>query len=445
LADHGPLVGNLVTDASRWRWIFYVNLPLGIVALLGLLISLPSTISVRSSRAKGWAAVGRIDFAGALLASGATICLLLGLTWGGNQTYGWTSLQVISLLVAAGILYLAFLIAESFVREPLLPLELFRNRVFAADSLLALTAGMALVPLVIYLPLYLQGVLGQSATNSGEVITPLTVSVVAGSALAGVGIARLGRYQWSAISGAILLTIGVFLMTQMTASTSLLAAGLAMVLAGVGLGMFFPVLTLAVQNALARTRMGVGTGAITYLRQLGQTLGLAIVGSVVTHTITSDVTHRLPTSVVQGLSPQALTFGTNPQALVDPTYRDTVVRIAEGFAKRNAVAKAIATVPPGPHHDQMVTTVTQQVGAQAIQQTQHLLGQLFDALRLSLATAIQQGFVTVLVFCGGVILAALFLKDVPLAKHFRDESEGPGAQEAGDETGAPAPSSITGS
>jgi hypothetical protein len=149
--------------------------------------------------------------------------------------------------------------------------------------------------------------------------------------------------------------------------------------------------------------------------------------------------------VVQGLSPQALTFGTNPQALVDPTYRDTVLRIAEGFAKRTAVAKAIATVPPGPHHDQMVATITQQVGAQAVQQTQHLLGQLFEALRLSLATAIQQGFVTVLMFCGGVILAALFLKDVPLARHFRDESEGPGVQEVGDETGAPAPSGITGS
>lgn len=442
LADHGPLVGNLVTDASRWRWIFYVNLPLGTVALLGLLIFLPSTISARSSRAAGWAAVGRIDVAGALLACGATICLLLGLTWGGDQTHGWASLQVISLLVTAGILYLAFLIAESFAHEPILPLELFRNRVFAADSLLALTAGMVLVPLVIYLPLYLQGVLGQSATNSGEVITPLTVSVVAGSALAGIGIARLGRYQWSAIGGAILLTIGVFLMTQMTASTSLLAAGLTMVIAGVGLGMFFPVLTLAVQNALTRTRMGVGTGAVTYLRQLGQTLGLAIVGSVVTHTIASDVTHRLPTRVVQGLSQEALTFGTNPQALVDPTYRDTVVRIAERFAKRTAVAKAIAAVPPGPHHDQTVAIITQQVGAQAVQQTQHLLRQLFEVLRLSLATAIGQGFVMVLVFCGGVILAALFLKDVPLARHFRDASEEPGAQEVGDETGAPAPPSY---
>src|SRR5258707_373608 len=343
LADHGPLVGNLVTDTSRWRWIFYVNLPLGVVALLGLLISLPSTISVRSSRAKGWAAVGRIDFAGALLASGATICLLLGLTWGGNQTYGWTSLQVISLLVAAGILYLAFLIAESFVREPLLPLELFRNRVFAADSLLALTAGMALVPLVIYLPLYLQGVLGQSATNSGEVITPLTVSVVVGAGLSGFVVAMLKRYQAITILGAIVMSAGVFLMTRMTVSTGLPEVVIYMVVAGIGIGIFFSILTLAVQNALPRTRLGVGTGAVRYLSQLGSTLGVAIVGTVVNNTISSDIVNRLPASAVQRLTPAGLKFATNPQVLINPTYRDTVVKTAEGFA----LAKATANIPPG--------------------------------------------------------------------------------------------------
>ncbi|MEO8957156.1 MAG: MDR family MFS transporter [Ktedonobacteraceae bacterium] len=422
LTDHGPLLGNLVTDATRWRWVFYINLPLGIIALVVLLIYLPTNISMRSNEFTGLTAARRIDFLGAFLASSATICLLLGLTWGGNQTYDWTSPQVIIVLVAAAILYVAFFIAERFAREPILPLDLFRNQVFAADSLLALSTGMVLLSLVIYLPLFLQGVLGESATNSGEVITPLTISLVVGSAISGIIIGKFQRYQLITILGSLVLTVGVFLMTLWTSSTSLLTATTNMVVAGVGLGIFFSVVTLAVQNALPRTRMGTGTGAITYLRALGQTLGVAIVGTVVNNTIATDLANRLPASAVKQLTPAGLKFATNTQVLINPTYRDTVVHTAEGFAVRNAVAQATANVPPGPNHDQTVAAIAQKVTAQTIQQTQHLLNQVFDALRLSLAVAIQHSFVAVLFFCGAVIIASIFLKDVPLAKNFREET-----------------------
>ncbi|MGI9057981.1 MAG: MDR family MFS transporter [Ktedonobacteraceae bacterium] len=422
LTDHGPLLGNLVTDATRWRWVFYINLPLGIIALVVLLIYLPTNISMRSNEFTGLTAARRIDFLGAFLASSATICLLLGLTWGGNQTYDWTSPQVIIVLVAAAILYVAFFIAERFAREPILPLDLFRNQVFAADSLLALSTGMVLLSLVIYLPLFLQGVLGESATNSGEVITPLTISLVVGSAISGIIIGKFQRYQLITILGSLVLTVGVFLMTLWTSSTSLLTATTNMVVAGVGLGIFFSVVTLAVQNALPRTRMGTGTGAITYLRALGQTLGVAIVGTVVNNTIATDLANRLPASAVKQLTPAGLKFATNTQVLINPTYRDTVVHTAEGFAVRNAVAQATANVPPGPNHDQTVAAIAQRVTAQTIQQTQHLLNQVFDALRLSLAVAIQHSFVAVLFFCGAVIIASIFLKDVPLAKNFREET-----------------------
>ena len=421
LTDHGPLLGNLVTDATRWRWVFYINLPLGIVALLVLLVYLPTNISMRSNAFTGLAAVRRIDFLGAILASSATICLLLGLTWGGNQTYDWASPQVISTLVAAAILYIAFFIAERFAKEPILPLDLFRNQVFAADALLGLTTGMVLLSLVIYLPLFLQGVLGESATNSGEVITPLTISLVVGSAISGIIIGRFQRYQLITILGSLVLTAGVFLMTFWTASTSLLTATINMVIAGIGLGIFFSVVTLAVQNALPRSRMGTGTGAITYVRALGQTLGVAIVGTIVNNTIATDLATRLPAATVKQLTPAGLKFATNTQVLINPAYRDTVVQTAQGFAVHNAVAQATANVPAGPSHDQTVAAITQKVTAQAMQQTHALLFQVFDALRLSLADAIQHSFVTVLFFCGGVILAALFLKDVPLAKSFREE------------------------
>lgn len=224
LTDHGPLLGNLVTDATRWRWVFYINLPLGIIALVVLLIYLPTNISMRSNEFTGLAAARRIDFLGAFLASTTTICLLLGLTWGGNQIYDWTSPQVIIILVAAAMLYAAFFIAERFAREPILPLDLFRNQVVAADALLALSTGMGLLSLVIYLPLFLQGVLGESATNSGEVITPLTISLVVGSAISGIIIGTFQRYQLITILGSLVLTVGVFFMTLWTSSTSLLTA-----------------------------------------------------------------------------------------------------------------------------------------------------------------------------------------------------------------------------
>jgi EmrB/QacA subfamily drug resistance transporter len=435
LTDNGPIVGNLITNETRWRWVFYVNIPIGIIALAVLLIYLPANISTRSNQLRGWAALRRVDFIGAMLASGATICLLLGLTWGGNQTYDWTSAQVIGILAAAAVLYIAFFITERFATEPILPLDLFRNQVFAADMLLGLAAGMTLLGLVIYLPLFLQGVLGESATNSGLVITPMTVSITVGSAAAGIIIAKMQRYQLITILGAIITTVGVFLMTLMTPSTTLLETWRNMIISGVGIGVFFSVMTLAVQNALPRTRMGVGTGAITYIRALGQTLGVAIVGSVVNNTIASDILTRIPASTVRQLTPAGLKFAIDPQVLTNPVYKNTVVKTAEGFAAQSAAAKATAHIPPGPQHD----AVAHQAAAQAILQVQHMLDQVFAALQLSLAVAIQHGFVTVLVFCGGVLLASFFLKDVPLSKQFRDES---GTQKPGEEntvdTSAPA-------
>ncbi|HJT58144.1 MAG TPA: hypothetical protein VJ761_16690, partial [Ktedonobacteraceae bacterium] len=242
----------------------------------------------------------------------------------------------------------------------------------------------------------------------------LTVSLVVGAGLSGFVVAVVKRYQAITILGAIVMTLGVYLMTRMTASTGLAEAAIYMAVAGIGIGIFFSILTLAVQNSLPRTQLGVGTAAVRYLSQLGSTLGVAIVGTVVNNTIASDIVTRLPASAVRQLTPAGLKFATNPQVLINPTYHDTVVKTAEGFA----VAQATSHIPPGPGHSQAVATAT----AQAIQQVQHLLNQVFDALRLSLAVAIQHGFVTILFFCIVTIVAAFFLKDVPLAREFRQES-----------------------
>ena len=161
------------------------------------------------------------------------------------------------------------------------------------------------------------------------------------------------------------MTAGVFLLSRITPSTSLLEVIIFMVIAGIGLGPFFSVPTIAAQNALPRTRLGIGTSAVRYLSQLGAVLGVAIVGTVVNNTFASDITKRLPASVAHQLTPAELKAATNPQALVDPTYRATVVQTAQHVA----VQSTVAHVPPGPQHDQVAASVA----AQAIQQAQHLL------------------------------------------------------------------------
>ncbi len=425
LTDHGPLLGSLVTDTTRWRWVFYVNLPVGILALVALLVYLPSNISIRNSRYAGWAAVRRIDFIGAILAAAATICLLLGLTWGGDQTYDWGSVQVIGVLAASGICYIVFFIAERFAAEPVLPLALFRNRVFAAAAVLSLLQLMVLAGLIIYLPLFLQGVLGELATYAGAVITPLTLSSVIGASAAGALVATFKRYQLVTIIGSIIATVGVFLLTTMTISTNLLQAAIFMIVAGLGLGVFFSVLTLAAQNALPRTSLGVGTGAVRFLGQLGSVLGVAIVGSIVNSTLASDIVNRLPAQTVQRLTPAGVKFATNPQVLVNSTYHDTVVQTAQSFA----VHSATANVPPGPQHDQ--------IAAQAIHQTNVLLNSVFVALKQSLSVAIQHGFIAVLIFSGATIVATLFLKDLPLTQRSEYHKEEAG-KEAPGEVDAPA-------
>ena len=265
--------------------------------------------------------------------------------------------------------------------------------------------------------------LGVSATYAGAVITPMTVSSVIVAALAGFAITVLKRYRFITILSALIMTAGVFMLTRMTPSTSLLEAIIFMVIAGIGLGPFFSVLTIAAQNALPRTRLGVGTASVRYLGQLGAVLGVAIVGTVVNQTLANDLVKRIPATTVQQLTPQGLKFATNPQVLVNSQYHNSVVQTAKGYAQRIAVAH----IPPGPRHDQIAASVA----AQAVQQVQHLLNQVFEALRLSLAVALQHGFLAVLLFCVAALLATFFLKDVPMTQQQPGE-EADEAREVGE-------------
>src|SRR2546421_13025040 len=213
LAEHGPLLGSLLTDATRWRWVFYINVPIGLIAVVALLIFLPAHVSVHTSAWTGWESLRRIDVLGALLCATATISLMLGLTWGGDQVYAWTSVQVLGMLAAGILLFGLFLLAERKAREPILPLDLFRNPIFSVGALLTLLQSMVLLGLALYLPLFFQGVLAVSPTSAGLVMTPFSLSMVAGAVLSGIAINQLKRYRIVAIGAALLMSLGTLLIT----------------------------------------------------------------------------------------------------------------------------------------------------------------------------------------------------------------------------------------
>ncbi|GHO46159.1 MDR family MFS transporter [Ktedonospora formicarum] len=300
LTEHGPLIANLVAEHSRWRWVFYINLPVGLIAVAALLFFLPNQLSVRTSEWNGWGSVRRVDFLGSLISAVATICLMLGLTWGSSRMYAWNSFQVMGLIGISVILFILFTFVEKRAEEPILPLSLFHNQTFSMVTLLSMLQMMVLMGLSLYLPLFLQGVLAVSPTMAGLVMTPLSISMVLGAMLAGPLVSALKRARIIAIIGAAVMVTGCLLITLMTIETNLFLAIVFMILAGIGTGTFFFLPTLA-QNALPQSQLGVGTAATRYLGQLGATLGIAIVGTVVSGSMTGGLDQRLPTTLAEKL------------------------------------------------------------------------------------------------------------------------------------------------
>nr|MBA2680085.1 MFS transporter [Ktedonobacteraceae bacterium] len=296
------LMGSLVTEETRWRWIFYINIPVGLIAVIALLIFLPANLSIRTSAWNGWKSLRQIDFLGAALCTTATICLLSGLTWGGERISAWTSPQVLGMLVVGIVLLVLFLFAERKASEPILPLDLFQNSIFSVGAALSLLQNMILLGLVLYLPLFFQGALAISSTSTGLIMTPFSVSMVIGAMLSSQIIGRLKRYRAVGIVAALIMSIGAFLITLMTPATGIALAIGILILTGIGIGPFFSLPMVAVQNALPADQLGVSTAGLRYLGQLGASLGIAIVGTVVTSSVSSNLTKQLPTTSASKLA-----------------------------------------------------------------------------------------------------------------------------------------------
>lgn len=310
----GPLLGGVLTDDLSWRWVFYVNLPLGIVALAA--ISSRLHLPVRRAEHK-------IDYSGAILLAISVVTLLLGTVWGG-ATYPWGSSKIIGLFTAAIVSGLLFVWREHYAKEPIISLRLFKNQIFSVATLLSLVIGMVMFGAIIFLPEYQQIIRGDSATKSGLMLLPLIGGLMIASLGAGRLISKFGRYRIFPIVGTLLVTISFWLFSHITATTNRGLLGVWMVILGIGIGCVMPVLTLAVQNAVERKDLGTATSSVTFFRSIGSALGAAIFGAILTNRLTAHLDKALPggngAAIAKGLQSSAANLRKLPPQTVHTIF-----------------------------------------------------------------------------------------------------------------------------
>jgi EmrB/QacA subfamily drug resistance transporter len=280
----GPLAGGFAVDHLTWRVIFYINLPLGVIAL---------GITNRVLRLPVVKREVQIDWWGALLIVAGVSSILLA-TQSGGQTYPWASWQIFSLFGLGALLLIGFVLRERVAPEPILPLELFRLQTFSITNVIAFISGVAMFGALAFLPQYLQLVHGVSATVSGLLLLPLMVGLLITSISSGRYISDTGRYRWFPLAGTIFVTIGLALLTQLRAHTSLTVIMLDILIFGAGLGLFIQVLTLVVQNAVPVRLLGVGTSSVTFFRSMGGAIGASALGAVLTAGLAYELPRHVP-------------------------------------------------------------------------------------------------------------------------------------------------------
>jgi EmrB/QacA subfamily drug resistance transporter len=285
----GPLVGGYFAE-HNWRWIFYINLPLGIVALI-LCNQVLRHVHVAHRQHK-------IDWLGAAAMVSAVSCLLLALSWGGSQ-YPWGSPTIIWLFVSGAILTAIFLWIETRASEPILPLRLFKNRTFSLSNASSFVVGFAMFGSIIYIPLYLQIVKGASPTESGLLMLPMMAGIIFTSIIVGAATARIGRFKWFPVFGIATMAVGLFFFSRLKVTSPLWVSFIYMVIVGIGLGMSMQTLILGLQNAIEPKDMGAGTSTATFFRSLGGSFGVAALGTVLNNNLGQELDKVVPPALQQ--------------------------------------------------------------------------------------------------------------------------------------------------
>jgi MFS family permease len=369
----GPLVGGFTTDHFGWRWVFLVNLPLGLIALAMIAVLMP--------RLAGHGRV-RIDWVGIVLLIAGVVPILIGLTWAGI-TYPWNSVQVIGALAIGAVLLAAFAVWENRANEPILTLHLFESRAFTVAVILSFLVGVALFGTLTFLPLYAQGVLGYSAQDSGLVLAPMMIGFVIGSLVGGQLTTRTGRYKVQTVIGMVVAVVGMFLLSRLTASSTFTAALIGMIITGTGVGAVFPTLSVVVQSAFPYRMLGTANAARQFFNNLGAVMGVPIMATIVIETLKAELPRHLPGGASSQLA-KAATSGA--QGLI--------------AGQSQGLTAAFGKLPPAIEH------------------------QVLTAVRVSLSIGVERAFLLGTTLAALGVIVSFFLPEIPLRGTIQDHPTG---------------------
>ncbi|CAM3478320.1 MDR family MFS transporter [Marinicrinis lubricantis] len=325
----GPLLGAYITDYVSWQWIFYINLPLGLLSLLLILICYKES-PVHAKQ--------RIDWLGAITLVGAIVCIMFALELGG-KIYAWDSVQIIGLFIGFAVLAAAFLFAELRAAEPIIAFGMFKNRLYSSSSIIALFSGAAFIAASVYIPIFIQGVMGGTATNSGFVLLPMMLGTVVTATGSGMLMNRIS-YRALLLSTLAILVTGLLLLATITPDTSRLMITLYMILTGLGIGESFSILVNAATHSIPVNQRGSANATLNFLRSLGMALGITIYGILQSHTMTRQLSDAFEAN---GLDVPAGVDFKDPYALMSSSTRSLIPEQALGVIT-NGLSSSISII-----------------------------------------------------------------------------------------------------
>ncbi|HTZ51407.1 MAG TPA: MDR family MFS transporter [Spirochaetia bacterium] len=325
----GPWLGGLLTDHLSWRWVFYVNVPVGLVALAFIILQMPALKPQMDRKV-------RIDVWGVLTLLVAVVPLLLALSLGG-QEYPWGSMPILVLFAVAAVGIGAFLLVERRAEEPILPWDLFQNRTYVIGNAAALfIAGVAFFGAILFLPIYMVLVVGVSASTAGLTVMPMTIGMVISSFVSGQLVSRVGRYKLFLLAGAAILFLGYLLMQGLTPDTTRWQVSWRMVILGIGLGPALPLYTLAIQNSVNPREIGAATSSSQFFRQIGAVVGVAVFGTILATTLSAQLPKYMPAGV-QGAGAATISMGQLESGNFRPVGDQIRTRMQATYDKIEAV------------------------------------------------------------------------------------------------------------